>query len=99
MSSSVLLATGLALGGKPGFFSERSYSSSLYKPHSLRVIFFCWASAAEFGVVFFRSGEILQGRAEIVGGDDAQIDLQSAGGEDAGLGLTLAEHALRRGGV
>ena len=49
--------------------------------------------------MFFGAGEILQGGAEIFGGDDAEIDLQSACGEDAGLGLALAEDALDQRGI
>ncbi len=44
--------------------------------------------------MIFRAGEVLEGCAVIFGGDDSEIDLHSAFGEDAGLGGALAEDAF-----
>jgi hypothetical protein len=44
--------------------------------------------------VRFRSGEILQGGAAAVGGDQTQICLEAAANQDARLRVAMPEHAL-----
>ena len=86
-SASVLLATRFAAAAaSPVFFSAFSYSSSLYRPHSLSVIPLSCASPRMLDVVILRAGEVEQRRAEVLVRHDPQIDLQSAGGDDARLG-------------
>ena len=50
--------------------------------------------AAKLDAFILGAGEIEQRRAEIVGRHNAQIDLQAARGDDAGLGVSFAKNFL-----
>ena len=49
---------------------------------------------AQRDVVRLRAGEVLQRRAALLGRDEAQVGLEAAAKQHAGLGVAVAEHAL-----
>ncbi len=53
---------------------------------------------AQRDVVRLRAGEVLQRGAALVGRDDAQVGLEAAAQQHAGLGVAVAEHALDAAG-
>ena len=53
---------------------------------------------AQRDVVRLRAGEVLQGRAALIGRDDAKVGLEAAAQQHAGLGAAIGEHALDHAG-
>src|SRR5205807_8005643 len=53
--------------------------------------------AAQPDVVRLRAGEVLPGRAELLGGHRPAVDLHAAAGDDRALGVAADQHPLHLG--